>query len=172
MDALQLSLAVQCPRARAETWVAPLVAAMERYSINSHVRQAMFLAQVGHESGRLVYVREIASGKAYEGRKDLGNVEPGDGVRFRGRGLIQVTGRANYVACGFALELDLIARPELLERPEHAAMSAAWFWWQKGLNELADKGDFNWITRRINGGTNGMADRQALLESAMKALKT
>ncbi|WP_328587193.1 glycoside hydrolase family 19 protein, partial [Pseudomonas syringae] len=94
----------------------------------------------------------------------------GDGQLYRGRGLIQITGRANYEACGEALGLDLINHPELLEQPQHAAMSAAWFWHRAALNALADKGEFIQITRKINGGTNGLADRQALYASALKVL--
>ncbi|MBL3830006.1 hypothetical protein EGV01_30195 [Pseudomonas syringae pv. theae] len=91
-------------------------------------------------------------------------------IDYRGRGLIQITGRANYAACGEALGLDLLKHPELLERPEHAAMSAGWFWHRAGLNTFADKSDFLTITKRINGGTNGLADRQALYERALKTL--
>jgi putative chitinase len=148
----------------------PLVAAMGEFDINTQARQAAFLAQVGHESGQLRYVRELASGAAYEGRKDLGNTQPGDGIRFKGRGLIQITGRTNYAACGVALGLDLIARPELLEDPENACRSAGWFWKTHGLNELADSGDQVRVTKRINGGTNGLADRLALFEKAQEVL--
>jgi putative chitinase len=169
---LQLAEAMDSSLARVNQWVEPLNNAMHRYEINTKPRIAAFLAQLGHESGRLFYVREIASGEAYEGRKDLGNTEPGDGRRFRGRGLIQITGRRNYTLCGIALELDLLNHPELLEKPEHAAMSAAWFWWNHKLNELADAGDFKKITRRINGGYNGLADRIALHASSLKALET
>ncbi len=88
----------------------------------------MFIAQIAHESGELTYVQEIASGKAYEGRKDLGNTQPGDGIRYKGRGLIQLTGRANYEKYGQLMGLDLINNPELLEEPEFAALSAAYFW--------------------------------------------
>lgn len=157
-------------KARISTFLEPLNLAMEEFQINTPARQAAFLAQIGHESGQLRYVRELASGKAYEGRLDLGNTEHGDGVRFKGRGLIQVTGRANYRECGKALGLDLITHPELLEEPLHACRSAAWFWKSRGLNELADAGDFMRITRRINGGTNGMADRQALYVAAKEVL--
>lgn len=104
----------------------------------------------------------------YAGR--MGNTEPGDGWKYRGRGLFQVTGRANYAACGEALGLDLINQPTLLEQPQYAAMSAAWFWSMKDLNTLADKGDFVKITRRINGGLNGQADRQGLYDKALKVL--
>ena len=93
-----------------------------------------------------------------------------DGSKYRGRGLIQITGRANYMACGEALGLDLIKQPELLEKPQHACMSAAWFWATKGLNTLADADQFDKITRRINGGQNGAADLKALYARALKVL--
>ena len=116
---------------------------MNRYGIVGTARVAAFIAQVGHESGQLRYVREIwgptAQQLTYEGRADLGNTVKGDGSKYHGRGLIQITGRANYAACGEALGLDLINKPELLELPQHAAMSAAWFWSTKGLNTLADQ---------------------------------
>ena len=148
--------------------------AMNRYQIVGSERVAAFIAQIGHESGQLKYVKEIwgptAAQTRYEGRADLGNTQPGDGSKFRGRGLIQITGRANYAACGEALGLDLLSKPELLELPQYAAMSAAWFWSTKGLNTLADKGDFVKITRRINGGLNGQADRQGLYDKALKVL--
>ena len=148
--------------------------AMNRYQIVGAKRVAAFIAQIGHESGQLKYVKEIwgptAAQARYEGRADLGNTQPGDGSKFRGRGLIQITGRANYKACGEALGLDLIRQPELLEKPQHACMSAAWFWASRGLNTLADTGQFYTFTRRINGGQNGAADRQALYDSALKVL--
>ena len=159
-----------CSVKRAAIWIQPLNEAMIRYGINTPERIAAFLAQIGHESGRLFFVKELASGEAYEGRKDLGNTEPGDGRRYKGRGLIQITGRHNYERCGIALDLDLINKPELLEQPTHAAMSAAWFWWNAGLNDLADKGQFKTITRRINGGLNGYDDRLRLHARAMQAL--
>lgn len=150
---------------------APLLdAAMREFDINTPARQASFLSQVGHESGQLRYVRELASGAAYEGRKDLGNTQPGDGERYRGRGLIQITGRANYTAAMMVLDVDIVEHPELLETPVLACRSAAWFWKSHGLNELADAGDQVKVTRRINGGTNGLADRLALFEVAKKVL--
>ena len=100
----------------------------------------------------------------------MGNATAGDGWKYRGRGLIQVTGKTNYAACGEALGLDLINQPELLEQPQYAAMSATWFWSANGLNTLADTGDLTRITQRINGGTSGMADRQALYDKALKVL--
>ena len=127
-----------------------------------------------HESGQPKYVKEVWGPTAvqarYEGRKDLGNIVAGDGPKYRGRGLIQITGRANYMACGKGLGLDLINQPELLERPQQACMSAAWFWATKGLSTLADAGQFDKITQRINGGQNGAADRQALYVRALKVL--
>ncbi|MGX9712628.1 glycoside hydrolase family 19 protein [Janthinobacterium lividum] len=155
---------------RATLFLAPLNAAMAEFSIDTPQRQASFLAQVGHESGQLRYVRELASGAAYEGRADLGNVIAGDGVRFKGRGLLQVTGRANYAACGVALGVDLLAAPQLLEQTTAACRSAGWFWQSRGLNRLADAGDQERVTRRINGGVNGLVERLALYAAARKVL--
>ena len=157
-------------KSRVQDFLEPLNAAMREFHINTPVRQAAFLAQIAHESGELRYVKELASGAAYEGRVNLGNTQPGDGMKFKGRGLIQITGRANYMACGEGLGLDLIKQPELLEKPQHACMSAAWFWATRGINTLADAGQFDKITRRINGGQNGAADRQALYARALKVL--
>ena len=159
---------------QAGVFVSALNTAMNRYGIVGTPRVAAFIAQVGHESGQLQWVREIwgptAQQAGYEGRADLGNTVPGDGSKYRGRGLIQITGRANYAACGEALGLDLINNPQQLEQPQYAAMSAAWFWSTRGLNTLADQGEFMKITRRINGGLNGLADRQALYDKALKVL--
>ena len=111
---------------------------------------------------------EQIANNVYAGR--MGNTAPGDGWKYRGRGLIQLTGKTNYQLCGEALGLDLLAQPELLEKPQHACMAAAWFWGSNGLNSLADKGDLETITRRINGGLTGLADRQALYARALKVL--
>ncbi|KOX65607.1 chitinase [Pseudomonas psychrophila] len=158
----------------AGVFVPVLNAAMVHYQIIGPKRVAAFIAQIGHESGQLKYVKEIwgptAAQAKYEGRKDLGNTVAGDGSKYRGRGLIQITGRANYMACGEGLGLDLIKQPELLEKPQHSCMSAAWFWATKGLSTLADAGQFDKITQRINGGQNGAADRQALYARALKVL--
>lgn len=152
--------------------------AMVAYDIVTPARQAAFIAQIGHESGQFVWLRELGSNQ-YLAKYDtgplaarLGNTPEadGDGQKYRGRGLIQITGRANYKACGEALGLDLLSRPELLELPQHAAASAAWFWKQKGLNTLADRGDFEAITRRVNGGLNGQAERLVLWRRARKVL--
>ena len=126
------------------------------------------------QSDQLKCMREIWGPTAvqarYEGRVDLGNTQSGDGPKYRGRGLIQITGRSNYKTCGEALGLDLINQAELLEKPQHACMSAAWFWATRGHNTLADEGKFETITRRINGGLNGLADRQMLYARALKVL--
>jgi putative chitinase len=169
-----LNAATACGSRVAAVWAAPITDAMAAYGVDSRYRQAAFVAQVGHESGSFVYVREIwgptAAQAGYEGRADLGNVVAGDGYFFRGRGLIQVTGRANYAACGKALGLPLLAHPELLEEPENAARSAGWFWATHGLNELADQQLFSAITKRINGGQNGAADRVERYHRALAAL--
>jgi putative chitinase len=172
----------QAPAGRLAKFVDPLNEAMREFEISDNVeREAAFIAQCAHESGGFFYVREIASGEAYEGRGDLGNVEP-DAIRiaaehgstpgrwWRGHGLIQITGYSNHRTCGEALGLDLLAAPELLETPVNACRSAAWFWETHGCNELADRGDFLRITKVINGGTNGWADRVAYLERAKEVL--
>lgn len=170
INAVQLSFVMQCSLQRASRWVMQLNSAMQRFDIDNALRQAHFLAQIGHESGGLVYVRELASGSAYEGRQDLGNTYPGDGVRYKGRGLIQITGRTNYKACGDALGIDFEHAPMLLETPNNAAMSAAWFWHMKKLNALADADDVVKITKRINGGINGLDDRIRRLKIAKREL--
>lgn len=119
---------------------------------------------------RLQRQPEAIANAVYGGRMGNGPAASGDGWRFRGRGLMQLTGRANYAAAGADLGLDLVAHPELLEQPEHAAMAAAWFWASRGLNDLADRGDFEGITRRINGGLTGLAERRALWERAKAVL--
>ena len=182
----------------AGVFVPVLNTAMNHYQIVGLKRVAAFIAQIGHESGQLTrlvenlnysadalqktwpsrFNAELAKSVARKPEQianiaygnRMGNTEPGDGWKYRGRGLIQITGKDNYRACGEALGLDLIDYPELLERPQHAAMSAAWFWASNGLNSLADKGDLTKITQRINGGQNGAADRQALYAKALKVL--
>lgn len=148
----------------------PLNRAMNEFEINTPRRQAYFLAQVGHESMGLTRTEELSSGRAYEGRRDLGNTRRGDGVRFKGRGLLQITGRANYKSTGRALGLDLIANPQILETPRVAARSAGHFWHSRGLNELADRGAFKRITKRINGGYTGLSDRLNHLKRAERAI--
>lgn len=160
----------QLSPSKAEAVAPHLNAAMAEANINTPERQAMFIAQLAHESGGFHYMEEIASGAAYEGRTDLGNTQPGDGERYKGRGYIQVTGRHNYTEAGRALGLDLVNNPELAAQPENAARIAAWYWESRGINAAADAGDFTQVTRLINGGTNGLADRQAYYERARAAL--
>lgn len=127
------------------------------------LRLAHFMAQLAHESGSFRYMEEIASGAAYEGRKDLGNTAKGDGVRFKGRGPIQLTGRANYRTFGRRIGIDLERHPELAAIPSIGLHTALEYWGVVGLNAHADRDDLEGITRRINGGTNGLADRKAKL---------
>lgn len=175
MDASELMLAMNIPLARAQKWAPALSLAMESAQINTRLRIAAFLAQIGHESGSLVYVKELGGPSyfaKYDGRKDLGNTQPGDGPRFAGRGLIQVTGRANYGKASQALFGDdrLLKTPEVLEQPEWAAKSAVWYWTTRNLNALADQDRFTDITRAINGGTNGLEDRKARYRLALSVL--
>ncbi len=152
--------------------VAPhLNIAMREANIDTPEKKAAFIAQVAHESGGFRYNEEIASGRAYEGRRDLGNTQPGDGERFKGRGYIQLTGRANYEAAGRALGLDLVNQPELASRPENASRVAAWYWNSRGLNSRADgsQAGFDQITYRVNGGYNGKADRDQYFARALQA---
>ncbi len=183
-------------------WLEPLKETFEKYQINTPKRQACFLGQTMHESGSFKFTREnlnysaralmntwpsrfpdletasqyerqpekIAN-KVYSGR--LGNMEDGDGAKYIGRGLIQVTGKENYTHCGEALGVDLITNPQLLEEPRYAALSAGWFWNKKGLNALADEGTkdaFEVMTKRINGGLLGLDDRKSKMIEALKAL--
>lgn len=176
MEPTAYAQAMGIPLARAEKWADGLTAAMAGAQINNRLRMAAFLAQIGHESGTLVYVKELggpAYFAKYDGRKDLGNTQPGDGAKFCGRGLIQVTGRSNYRACSQALFGDsrLLDQPELLEQPMWAAKSAAWYWSTRNLNALADADRFTELTRRINGGTNGLEDRKARYRLALSVLK-
>ena len=155
-----------------DRFLKPINLTLAKFDINTPARVAAFLAQLGHESGSLKYVREIASGEAYEGRKDLGNVNPGDGKKYKGRGLIQITGRTNYDALSRALNYDFLLRPESLELPGPAAMSAGWFWKKTGLNELADQNtddSFKRMTKKINGGYNGLEDRVRHRSNCKKA---
>jgi len=188
---------------QAGVFVPVLNVAMAKYGIVTRLRIAAFIAQVGHESGQLTRVVEnlnygveglMATWKdrfdlarataaarkpeqianiVYAGR--LGNTAPGDGWKYRGRGLIQVTGKKTHAACGEALGVDLVNHPELLEQPQYAALSAAWYWSVNGLNTLADAGDIQNIGSTINTGSkgkvpNGAADRLALYNKALKVL--
>ena len=202
------------PNARpvAGVFVSALGSAMERFRITTPVRQAAFIAQVGHESAHLTklseslyykdpervaqlfkygfdlnrngrvdpaeveaakgYLRnsEKLANRVYGGRMGNGSEASGDGYRYRGRGLIGITGRDMYRLCGKALELPLLEHPELLEQPQYAALSAAWYWWDRGLNARADAGLFDQISRAVNGGDNGRDDRRELWAKAKAVL--
>lgn len=184
----------------AATYCAPLSAAAERYAITTPRRVACWLGQLAHESAsfsRVVenlnysaagllktfpkyfdaalaeeYARNPAriASLVYGGRMGNGSEATRDGWHYRGRGLIQITGRENYQRCGDALGVDLIKRQSLLEQPMYAALSAGWYWDRAKLNDRADKMDIAGITRAINGGTNGAADRVELTAKALRAL--
>jgi len=139
---------------------------MQRYAITSPLRMAHYLAQTAHESDGYNTNEEYASGADYEGRRDLGNNKSGDGVRFKGRGLIQVTGRTNYGECGEALGIDLINNPTKLADFDLACFSAGWYWGKNNLNTYADNDDILTITQIINGGDNGLDQRQEYLDRA------
>lgn len=158
------------PAAKRAAYLPFIQQAMAEFAITSYLRETAFLAQLAHESAELRYMEEIASGAAYEGRANLGNTQPGDGKRFKGRGPIQLTGRANYKRYGDLLGLDLINNPTQAATPEVGFRIAGQFWKLNGLNELADKQDFRQITKRINGGYNGLDDRIKYYERAKKVL--
>lgn len=170
ISAAQLRAIMPGAGSRIALFIKPLNDAMEEFGITTPARQKSFLSQIAHESLQLHFTAEIASGIRYEGRKDLGNVHPGDGMRYKGRGLIQITGRDNYIGCMLALDIDCVEHPELLETPENAARSAGWFWKTHGLNELADAGDQREVTRRVNGGYNGLAERLAFFKMAERVI--
>lgn len=144
-----------------------------KYGLDQPHRLAHFLAQLAHESGGFIYDKEIASGAAYEGRKDLGNTHKGDGKRFKGRGPIQVTGRTNYTAFGKWAGQDFVANPEKVNTDPWEGLTAIWYWDDgtgKSLNRYADANDIQMITRRINGGLNGYEDRLTYYDRAALAL--
>lgn len=153
---------------RARQMLPHLERAMREGHITTERRAAAWLAQLGHESVSLRYMEEIASGAAYEGRRDLGNTQAGDGRRYKGRGPIQLTGRSNYRSASAALHLPLEAKPTLAATPAVGFRVAVWYWTSRGLNAYADRGDFDGITYRINGGYNGKADRDARYAACRK----
>ena len=140
------------------------------YGMHTVLRAAHCLAQLCHESAGFRTTEEFADGSAYEGRKDLGNTQPGDGARFKGRGVIQLTGRANYAKYGPVLGLDLVAGPEAAAEPGVSLKIACEFWQQHGLNHFADVDDIETVTKRINGGLNGLDSRKDFLTKAKAVL--
>lgn len=166
------------PAPRLAEFLPHLNAAMGEFAINSPARAAAFIAQLAHESGEFRWMEEIWGPTPAQRRYEppstlaarLGNTQPGDGTRFKGRGPIQLTGRANYQRFGQLLGIDLIAQPQRAASPDVAFRIAALYWANRGLNPLADAGDFREITRRINGGFNGLADRMKYFERARTIL--
>jgi putative chitinase len=154
--------------AKLQLYLPHLNRALQAHGVDTMQRTAAFVAQLAHESGEFRWMEEIWGPTDPQRRYEppgtlaarLGNTQPGDGKRFKGRGPIQITGRFNYAKYGTLLGVDLVAQPELAATPEFAFATAGLYWQSNGLNELADAGDFIKITRRINGGTNGLADRQ------------
>ena len=180
-------------------WFEPLQETFEKYQINTPKRQACFIGQCMHESGGFKFLREnlnysakalmatwpsrfpdadtaekfernpsAIANKVYSGR--MGNTEDGDGAKYIGRGLIQLTGKDNYTAFGEAIGEDLVANPQLVEEPRYAALSAGWFWNKRGLNALADAMDIETLTKRINGGSIGIDDRKAKISMVLNAI--
>ena len=182
-----------------EKWLKPLNDTFAKYDISSPARQAFFVGQCAHESNNFKTLEEnlrysagalmrtwpsrfpnlevanqyasnpekIAN-KVYGGR--MGNTEEGDGFAYRGRGLIQLTGKELYGNCGSGIGMDLLSNPGLLSTPEYAALSAGWFWRKRDLNSLADAGDYETMTKRINGGILGLSDRKAKISKALSVL--
>lgn len=163
-DQLRRIVGNQLSQSRAEALVPAINAAMQEFGISSSLERAcMFIAQTAHET--MGYNRFVESWgptdaqKRYEGRDDLGNTEPGDGFRYRGRGAFQLTGRANYRKYGDKLHVDLIGNPNQAAAPLYAFRIAGLYWQDHDLSRWADRGDFREVTRRINGGYNGLQDR-------------
>ena len=148
----------------------PLNETLKKYNITSYLRICHFLAQVMHESGEFAWYREFASGSAYEGRTDLGNVNPGDGVKYKGRGAIQITGRSNYARLTTDFKYDFTNDPVALEKRSWGTLSAGWFWDRHNLNAVADTDNVRQVTHIINGGYNGLTNREFLLQQAKVVL--
>lgn len=154
-----------------------VIDAMRKWGIKTPLQKAHFLAQCAHESGNFIYTKEIwgpsAAQQRYEGRRDLGNTQPGDGFKFAGRGYIQVTGRANYSQFRKGVSDDVVANSTLVEK-KYVAETACWFWRTRKLNEAAvddTLGTLKYITKRINGGYNGLDDRKKKFCGYWKKLK-
>jgi putative chitinase len=181
-------------------WLQPLLDTFQKYEINTPQRQAAFIGQCAHESGNFKVLQEnlnysakglmatwssrfpdMDTAERYErqpekiankvyARADMGNTDDGDGWKYRGRGVIQLTGKNNYRTCGEAIGLDLVVNPDLILEPQYACLSAGWFWNKRGLNTIADANDIETITKRVNGGLHGLLDRQAKTQIALEIL--
>lgn len=174
----QLLLVMPQAKLRAVKFIDFINTAMKTAAIYTPLRQAAFLSQIAEESEELLYTKELwgptEDQKEYEPPSAkataLGNTQVGDGFKFRGRGLIQITGRANYVSMGAYMHIDCVTRPELLETPQYAALSAAYYWLKHNINNMADIGDLQNVTRLVNGGLNGYDRRLAYYDLAKQAL--
>jgi len=147
-----------------------LAATLDEFDINTRLRIAHFLAQTCHESAGFRTTEEFASGRQYENRKDLGNVHPGDGPRYKGRGLLQLTGRANYRTVGGLIKVDLEGHPEKAAEPELSLRIACVYWQRRKINGPCDSDDIITVTKRVNGGLNGLAERRQFLKKAKAAI--
>ncbi|WP_241387444.1 glycoside hydrolase family 19 protein [Rhodococcus sp. CH91] len=158
------------PPERLDQFIGPLNDAMVRHGIDTPVRQAAFIAQLAVESDSFRTFEEYASGRAYEGRADLGNNQPGDGERYKGRGAIQITGRHNYQKVSEHTGVDFVAHPELLAAPENAFTTAAWYWTSRNLNEVADTAGIVRVSELVNGGHHALSRRIADFERGLNVL--
>lgn len=165
-----LKITTNAPKSRLQAFVRPLNEGLEQFGVNNRLRICHFLAQILHESTEFLHQEETASGADYEGRVDLGNIKAGDGQRFKGRGLIQITGRYNYSQLSKELGIDYLANPVWLANLPDCVWSAFWFWNHWDLSALADRDNFDEITRRVNGGYNGYDQRLAYLQRAKEVL--
>jgi len=163
-----ISVMPHCPTSKAGQYARLLTEAMFEAEINTPIRQASFLGQLAVESGDLRWFEEFGDGSAYEWRSDLGNIQRGDGKKYKGRGPIQLTGRRNYRAAGAVLGIDLEMRPEQAADPEVGFRVAAWYWSSRKLNDAADKLDHRGVTRAINGG---LTHHEQRLDSSYRALE-
>lgn len=171
------------PKGKEDGWTLALNAAMSKYEINTPRRIAAFLGQIGHESGQLRYDEELRSqwnsegkddpvGSKYEGRKNLGNYVAGDGARFIGRGVLQLTGRANYTSMSQKLQIDLVGHPERAKEPAISALIAGQYWKDRELNRYADLWNLEEITKRVNGKAMlGLEERKSISERALGILE-
>lgn len=179
-DAQLAAIMPNMPAARRALFLPALNQTMQAYTISNRLRAAAFLGQLAHESGEFRYMEELWGPTAQQLRYDppsplatkLGNTQAGDGKRYKGRGPIQITGRANYKRYGELLGLDLVGKPELVATPGVGLSAAGMFWRTNGLNALAELQDYREITRRINGGYTGWEDRLRYYEAAKKVLAT
>jgi putative chitinase len=153
---------------RVSTYLPHLNDTIKEFGIDTPLRVVYFLATIAVESGEMRYTKEIASGSEYEGRRDLGNTHPLDGIRYKGRGFLQLTGRNNYAAYSEYCGVDLLKQPQLLEKPKGAVRSAGWFWWKHGLNRWADADSPKMVRKRVNGGLNGYKEFLRYVERGKK----